>query len=138
MSQTDWRVWVGQKLANDVALIALIPAALHFPAGSLEGAPDTKPFMVIRFESEVPGQFEGICKNRATLFIHDEPGSYTGIDDVLKAAKVALVGADARVGQAVTEGGVAVQWQGNSGDLADPTYGTILRTASYDLHGKDN
>jgi hypothetical protein len=139
MSDVDWRVWTFDKLANDAALIALLSSADNiFGGGSLLAPPETKPFLVIRLDPEVRGPFIGVSRQRVTLWAHDEPGDYMALDSVLRACRAALVGSGATVGQVTgTPGGVAVSWQGDSGDLADPDYGTILRTSSYDFQGKD-
>lgn len=138
MSVVDWRVWLRERLLAHSPFTDLIPEESLFAAGSLVAAPNKKPFLVIRLEPESPGPFEGVSLQRSSLWCHDEPGNYMGIGAVLDAAKVAIVGSGARVAQVVgVAGGVAAQWQGNSGDLADPIYGTILRTSTFDLHGRD-
>lgn len=98
--------------------------------------PDEKPFIVIKFEPEEPGPFEGVTKSRVGLWHHDEPGDYLAIGQALAATKAALVGAGARVGQVAQVGAVACRWMGYSGDLADPDLGTIYRTSTFDLLGK--
>lgn len=137
MSSVDWRVWAYDQLSVDDALLALLPAESMFGAGSIEKPPSKKPFLVIQLGEEVPGPFKAVSRQRLTLYGHDEPGDYMRLGAILRACRSALVGADAQVGAVLAVGGVAVSWQGDSGDLADTDYGTILRTSSYDLHGKD-
>lgn len=138
MSDVDWRVWLYETISNDDALLALVPADNIYGGGSLLAPPETKPFLVIRLEPEDPGPFPGVSRQRASLWAHDEPGDYMRIGSVLRACRAALVGSGATVGQVVNAAGaVAASWQGDSGDLADPDYGTILRTSSYDLMGRD-
>lgn len=136
MADTDWRVWLFDRLRLNAPLTTLLPAVNMFGAGSLTVAPEVKPFMVIRLEPEQPGPYPGSNRARATLWVHDEPGDYMRIDAVLKAAKTALVGA-AQVAPAAGVGAIACAWRGNSSDLSDPDYKTIMRNSTYDLIGKD-
>lgn len=134
----QWRRWVYDKIRLWGPLFPLLPQDQIFAAGSLQVPPADRPFMHIRFEDTTPGLIPEVSLTRLSLWVHDAPGSYLGIETILREARTALVGADAQVGQVRDlASGVAVVWQGESGDLSNPDYGTILRFSSYDLHGKD-
>lgn len=136
MATFDWRSWVFSTLSGHAPLLALVSADSIYGAGSLTKPPTKQPFIVIKMEPEVPGPFEGVTRSRVALWAHDEPGDYLRLGTVLAACRVALCGSGANVGQVAQPGAVAARWQGDSGDLADPDFGTILRTATFDLLGK--
>lgn len=137
LADFDWRSWVFQTLTAHAPTLALIPADQIFGAGGLQKPPTKKPFIIIKMEDTEPGPFPGVSRNRVGLWAHDEPGDYLAIDGALATAKAALLGAEGRTAQVSAPGAVAARWMGDSGDLADPDLGTIFRTSTYDLHGKD-
>jgi hypothetical protein len=132
----DWRTWLWTQL-NVPEITALFPGGLH-AAGSLKGAPDKKPFMVISLGNELPqmkdtltdGTEEYVTFQEATIRVHDEPGSYLLIGTLLATVRSTLVGPVA------AESAVACTWQGNSPELSDEFYRTITRTSSYRLVGR--
>lgn len=126
----DWRTWLYARL-DAPELTAIVPRGSHFGAGSIDENVEPRPFIVIKAGAELRGPFPGVSENFATIWVHDEPGSYTRIDDALKVIRAVLEGA-------VTDlGGVACRWQGDSAELADEFFGTITRNTSYRLNGKD-
>lgn len=137
LADFDWRTWVYQRLISDAPTLALVPAAQIHGAGSITKPPTKKPFIVIKMEPEEPGPFPGVSRSRVGLWVHDEPGDYLQIGDIIDATKSALVGPGQRTGQVAAVGAVGARWMGTSGDLADPDFGTIFRTSTYDLLGKD-
>ncbi len=128
----NWRAWIYDKLTADAAVLALVPAPRIQAAGSLEARENVKPFIVIRLGSEAPELNDGdaphITAQDATVWVHDEPGSYKRIDTIIKAVRNVLVG------QVPTA--VAAIWQGDSGELSDPEQGTIVRNSTYRLYGR--
>lgn len=139
MSDTDWRTWAYQRLKIDVPLAALLPQLPDgdeaiYGAGSITDPPSVHPFIILKMEPEVPGPFPGVSAARIGVHAHDEPGDYVRIGSVLQAARSALVGSG---GQVVALGAVACVWRGTSADLSDPDLGTIFRTITFDLYGKD-
>lgn len=126
---TDWRSWAYDKLSNDGAVTALVPATSIFGPGSLDGAPADKPFIVIRFGPTVRGPFVGTSQTELQVWAHDDPGDFLRIQSILEAVQAALEGPVA------LEGAHSARWQGESPDSADDALGTITRWASYNLVG---
>jgi hypothetical protein len=128
----NWRSWLYNELTTDAAVIAIVPAPRILAAGSLEVRQEDRPFIVVRLGPDVTELSDGgapeITSQEATIWVHDEPGSYKRIDTILAAVRKSLVG------QVVTA--IACIWQGDSGELADPTQGTIVRNSSYRLVGR--
>lgn len=121
----NWRTLVYERLAADSAVTAIAGDRIF---STLENAPSLRPFVVIRVDPTVKdrvGDFQD-----ATIWVHDEPKGYTVIDQLIAAIKSALVG------PVHDPDGVLVEWQGDSGDLADDVWGTVLRTSSYRFAGR--
>lgn len=131
MADIDWRVWIKTKLDAYAPLLVVVPAAQIVGSGSLEEAPGVRPFIMIRAGFESRGPFPGVSTRNATLWVHDDPGDYMRIDNIMKLCRAALEGP-------VSEsGGVACRWAGDSTELADEGFKTICRNQSYQLQGKD-
>jgi hypothetical protein len=65
--------------------------------------------------------------------VHDEPGDYTRIDEILYRVKSLLPTLD---GQSNGLGHVvSIEWTGDSEDLADDGHGTITRNTGFSLVG---
>lgn len=131
----DWRSWSYARLGGSLELaIVGVPIGSIYGAGSLEGKPASMPFIVITFGEELADiRDDGVptvASQYMTLWAHDEPGDYLRIDAVLEACKLALVG------QVAVPGGIVARWEGNSGDLSDDRYGTIVRNSEYRLIGR--
>lgn len=137
MSDIPWRVWVRDTLVASATFTDRLPAESFFAGGSLEGPPDNRPFAVLRMEPEGRGPFKGISVARGSLWVHDEPGTYLTIDQILQVSRDILCGEGAIEGQRIAANGGIIVWRGFSGDLANTDYGTILRTSTFDLYGKD-
>lgn len=139
MSDIDWDVWLRGRLADDLSLAALMPEGVQvFPGGSLEEAPRRKPFLIFHLDQEVRAPFPGHSLQNASVWAHDEPGSYYRIGQVLKAVRNALCGAGYTTGQAgAPNGGGIARWVSTSGDLSDDAFKTIVRYSQYQLHGGD-
>jgi hypothetical protein len=119
----DWRTWMYGFLNN------LLESDVNGD-GSLNSVPEARPFIIVRLDQAVP-EFEGTSDQDVTLWVHDDPGSYLRIDNIIANIRQALDR------QPVTEaGGITAVWQGDSGDLADDDKGTIVRTSSYRMVGR--
>lgn len=132
-----WRPWIYQTLISDIALAALLPQSSIFGAGSIKSPPKVRPFLVIKMDPEIPGPFPGVGRGGATLWAHDEPGDYMRLDSLLSAARAALGCAEMPLGQVAQVGAIGIRWQGDSQDLSDSDFGTIVKTSTYELLGED-
>lgn len=128
----DWREWLNEQL-NDPAVSSLVGGRI-FAAGSLKGAPKDKPFVTFRLGQTISELNDDgkphVFRHEAIVFIHDVPGSYRRIDNLLNVVRSILVG------QVSAESAIACTWQGDSGELSDEFYGTITRNASFRLIGR--
>jgi hypothetical protein len=113
-----------------------IPDARIFQMGAVDDTP-LKPFMVYRLS----GNGRGVTARSASkpvrleVWVHDEPGSYTRIDDVLRAVETklnAVVHASSRAGESISQ----VDFDTRSPDLDDTGFRTICRMSSFTLIGK--
>ena len=130
----NWRLWARTELQNHGGLTALVPAAQMHAAGSLQGAPAAKPFIVISIGVEDVvfnnGDAPEVTTREGVIWVHDHPGSYDLIDEALVQVRAALVK------QVTGTGGIACQWVGDSDELSNPDYRTICRNANFRLHGR--
>lgn len=129
----DWRTWAFNRLRNRAQLTAILTSgeADIYGAGSLTGAPADKPFIVLGFGIETPELRDDVksvsTSQYMTVFVHDEPGDYLRIGQILEEVKLALEGV------VPDPGAFCAIWQGNSGDLGDDQLGTIMRNAEFRL-----
>lgn len=126
----NWPEWVFNELTTDAPFIAKIPIGRIKSPGSLEGKLPC-PFAVIRFGTELP-RIGNATGHELTVWIHDDPGSYDLINECLTLAKTALV-----AGPIAVAGAMSCAWEGNSADLADDSYGTLTKYASFQLVGRN-
>lgn len=131
----NWRTWIYERLAASAPLLAVVPVERIFSSGSLEGQVAEKPFVMIRTGPESADLEEDgqpiATSTQATVWVHDNPGSYVRIDNALLIVRSSLI-APITAGQ-----GVACLWQGNSGEFSDNTLGTITSNASFRLVGRE-
>jgi len=129
----DWRKWAYEKLLATPALLAVVPEAFIFGDGSLVGSPSERPFIVLAFGGDTAelndGDAPAVTSRSLSIWVHDTPGSYERIDNVLGFIRNSLVG------QVASPGATGCFWQGDSSDLADDNYGTIVRNSSFRLVG---
>lgn len=128
----DWRTWVHSKLTTEpsaTALLAVVPLDGIKGAGSLTGSPKEKPFIIPRFGPKLRRNPEGPYSVSVSIWVHDEPGSYLRIEQAIGLIKPLLEGPVAMAGA------VSCEWAGDSGDLADDGFGTIVRNTSFILVG---
>lgn len=133
MSQ-NWLAWMYEQLASDGVVLAKVAQANIHPSGSIEGSPETKPFIVFKYGNDTPaleGDMEAAAeRGLAEVWFHDTPGSYKRINELLDHIKKAWPGPVASA-----TGGIACRWLGNSPELSDDGYGTITRYASFEMTG---
>jgi len=135
MSDAAWDVFLYQKLTNTGVLVDLVGGIDNiYGPGRLEGPPDTKPFIVIRQEAEVPASIPSRSVSNWSVYAHDDPGDYMRIGDALRAVRAALAPDAQGLGQ--HPGGIC-RWAGDSANLSDEVNRTICRYGSYQFIGKD-
>lgn len=117
---------------NDPSLTDKLPHADIYEASALpDPFPDAFPkrYGVLRYGEIIPGIMN---QQPLDFWVHDLPGSYTWIQDVLRLATPLLVAA---IG-AVDGGWLSdVRWEGESIDLVDNASRTITRYRTYRLTG---
>lgn len=118
-------------LSTNAPFMALLPGGLFGDRAEFP-VPLEKPFGVLLHEGPLPG-VRSHRQYRSALWVHDEPGDYTKIDEVLRAAEILLVAA-----VPVSLNGVwlnDVQWTGVSGDLSDDARRTNVKNTNFLLTG---
>lgn len=126
----DWREWAYQKISTDPDFQAIFVPEAILGAGSLTERPNARPYMVLKFGNTTPN-IGGSTFTELFVWVHDEPGDYGRIDSALRLVRAKLSG------QVSDPSGISCNWQGDSVDLADDTFGTITRNSSYQLVGRD-
>lgn len=93
--------------------------------------PTDRPFLIIRWE-EVTPSFGRISTQRLSVWVHDHAQDYTRVNTLLEMVKDILLGAVHVAGE---DGWILTQadWRGDSGDLVDLDYGTVMRSTSFDV-----
>lgn len=126
----DWRTWVYQALTG----YAPLDASLGDRVYSDVPEQPTKPFAVIRLGLVTPEvhQHDGAESTQATVWVHDDPGSYTRIDALLELIRMAVITKGDMSGGGVFQ----AIWTGDSQDLADDLRKTFVKTTSYRLVGR--
>lgn len=128
----NWRLWSYTKLQSVMTTLGHSPLSV-FAGGALTVPPESHPFMIYRVQGSVPRIKDGFDTIREStsleVWIYDKPGSYDRIDSIASACKTMLPGP-------VTEvGGVACEWVGSGGELADDELKSILKVSSFSLIG---
>lgn len=124
----EWRSWIRDQLLADADVTAIVADRIY-AAGSLQAAPEHKPFVVVRTGPLTRAVADATYAD-GSLWAHDAPGSYLAIDSLLAAMRNALVVEDASAGF------IAVRWQGDSTELVDDGLGTITKNSSYRFVGR--
>lgn len=134
----DWRVWIPTKFKGDNNLLALVGGEENiYAAGSIDGTPEHKPFVVVQIGPEIPGPFKGVSVRNAVIWAHDETGTYMTVDALLLAMRRAFgIEVGDNFASVVEPGAVGVRWTGDSTELVDDGYGTICRNAGFQLQGR--
>lgn len=105
---------------------AVFTDANTFGAGSLGDNPPTiRPFVVIRLLPRRSTLKQGVANlQQVEIWVHDNPGSYTRIDEMLDSLK--LMTSD------------LVRWEGDSQDLSDQSWQTITKNSTFTFVGVGN
>lgn len=122
-----------------------------YASGSLTEAPSTKPFVVFVLRERDTALNPGVAHwQDLEIYVHDEPGSYTHIDEIINQIHGIFPCDDSGffpwpqdnpVTSSPWDSGleashaIGARFQGDSADQADDYYGTITRYASYRLVG---
>ncbi len=113
-----------------------IPDARIYQMSSVDETPEL-PFIVYRLS----GSGTGVVANHASkpvrleVWVHDTPGSYTRIDDTLRAVEQkfkAVLHASFRAGESISQ----IAFDSRSPDLDDTGFRSICRMSSFTLIGK--
>lgn len=123
---TSNRVICYQAMKAHAPLMALLPGGIH-QASSLNNVPDKKPFLVHRMHNGLRYQRGLGDRSYLQVWVHDVPGDYMRIDEVIELVKSVL--------EAVPAQGslLQVRWLEDSVDLQDDDMGTICRNSRYEL-----
>lgn len=131
------RELVYQTIANDTQLHALGLTVDAVSSGDVD-SPAERPYVVLRWGETTPGvdkDTRRVNSRNLVVWIHDQPGDYTRIDQILKRIRTVLIGLYAA--QTSTGWLTGVDWTTDSSDLSDDVTGTIARTSAYQVIGSD-
>lgn len=135
----DWRTWIYDRIRLDATVLADVPAESIYGAGSVTGAPSERPFLIIRFGTETgeltDADRPAATSQRVTVYAHDEGGDFLRIARILRNVRTLLAGNVTGM-SGNGGGGIVSIWEGDSEDLADDLFGTIMRYSEYRLIGK--
>lgn len=126
------RELIFQTLTSDPTLLMSIPPERWIQQGAMDNPP-ARPFAVVGF-SDRPRSEVGSPQPRLVIWIHDDRGSYVGIDSIIEyleknlPGKVPLEDDTHRI--------INIRWEGSSPDLTDDGYGTNTRNAEFTLTGR--
>lgn len=123
------------SILNDPTLTALVPGGWH-QQGSLDAAPD-RVFGTYRLRGSVQSVTSRSLSREVGLevWVHDDPGSYLRIDNILKELErilKAVVHASAAEGESISQ----TKFESRSPDLNDDGLRTICKMTSFTLIGK--
>jgi hypothetical protein len=131
-----WRTYAAEQLRQYAPLTAQIPTRQMLAAGSMTARPESVPFLIIEIGSVYTGPFPGVSEQDLYIHVHDEPGDFMRIDEMLRLVRLAMMsGSDLQTNSARIAGGIACSWANDSRDLSDDMYRTIYKTSSYTLRG---
>lgn len=121
------RTWLYERMVTDGDLEDLVPGGI-FQTTAVLHTPHLKPYIIYRQTSDVSVlRGDGgdlIRRNGYMIFVHDVPGDYLQIDDILQQLKSLF--------QDVVDqpnGVVESLWGETSDDLRDDDMGTIMKFA---------
>lgn len=121
----NWRTWMYQTVKEALS----DPEVKVFGSGSLPDTPKVRPFVIITMSTNTRDAAVA-SQQEVTVWVHDEPGGYTRIDNIITTIRNSVEG------PVTEEGGVFAHWTGDSDDLSDDGRGTIVRTSTYILAGR--
>ena len=129
------RDYVYQLLANDSVLNGLGIDGNSLHTVNDTDTPQERPYTTIRWGNTNPGlnaSYTMIFRD-FQIWVHDVPGDYTKIDNILLRIRQLLTGVE---GANAGAGFVSmVEWEGDSDDLSDDAQGTITRYGEFHLVG---
>ena len=129
------RTWVYSKL-NTGAVALLLNGGAH-ASTSLDDAPAEKPFIMYRGSAHLPDLRgdDALVTGTDTwmIFVHDVPGDYLQIDDVISALRAVF---DNVVDQA--NGIIRSTWLETSEDFRDEDMGTIMKYCRIQVKYRSN
>lgn len=120
-------------IRNAIVVDATLTGLGVVSAGVLAGEVDTpaqRPFLVLRWGDTIPG-LDTVDRKVLVIWVHDNPGSYSRIDSVIRGLKVLFRSMEAD--QHATGWLIKAEWVTDSGDLTDDGHGTIVRTTSFNF-----
>lgn len=125
----DRRQWLWDQLSTNAPLLVRIPVQQMYESGAVDGNPSTKPFLVMAGGPTQPELNDGDVvetdSENVSIWVYDEPGSYSIIDECLALVRAALCGRD----------DVIVLFQGTSTDLADDDYKALTKNSTFKILG---
>ncbi len=127
----NWNRAVYERLTNSPEFSALIPPDRVLAGGGINviPPPEHRPFIVLRFGAESPTEVKPATDQSLEGWVHDDPGDFQRINEVLGVLKVVL--------QSMSGGDIiSVVWTGNSEGFPDDSLRTITRYGTYRLLGK--
>lgn len=132
------RGWVVTRLESTTAVTNIVPAENIMTAGAV-GVVGTStehpepPFMLVR-GSDLANRLNMAESQRFFIYGHDKQGSYKRIDEMLLAARQALLNnVPAVIGATRVS---SVEWEGDSDDLIDDTLGTATKYGQFRVTGR--
>ena len=120
-------------LTTSPALSSQVPVDRWVARGTLEQRPDTVPFVVYVIGLQDRG-IGNVRRTTVELWVHDEVGDYTRIDDVLDSVEDRMEELENLEGFGYRI--LTAEWQGRSGDLSDDALRTSTRNASFRVVGR--
>jgi hypothetical protein len=125
----NWRAWLYEELTT------VLPDIPVMGGGAMEAPPSARPFAVIRLIDNLiilRDGFTPVAGNTPVqVWVHDEPGSYVQIEEILDTIR------DQLPSQVAEAGAHCCEWNGRSGDLADDNYKTITKYGLLTLVGSE-
>lgn len=125
---SDVRSLVFAALSGDATLNTLgINASTLWAAGSLDG-PIDGPFAVLRWGPTTRG-FGPVNSATVSVFVHNQGASYDTINDILLRMRAVMLSlcASGNAANWILD----VEWLGDSGELDDQQYKTLMRNADF-------
>jgi hypothetical protein len=139
------REFLVARIVNDPTLtdLGFIEDAI-FGTHSID-TPQIRPLIVLRWQASNPGFTDAqggsalshwpINQQLLQVWVHDNPGDYTRIDQSLNRLRALLTSVEAMNVGGPTEWLHTIVWEGDSDDLSDDMLRTITRHSQYRLTG---
>lgn len=121
------RTIVFQAITSDPTLIGLGIEGENSFAGDVD-TPEYRPFLQLRWGRNDIG-LDVVTRRTLDIWVHDEGGDYGRIDSIISRLRALLPTLEG------TNNVMAVEWTGDSEDLADDGHKTIARYTSFSLVG---